>query len=230
MKYMTEKEMLTNILLEDKIYLSSMYKKNSERIDGINNPMYKKEIFDRNIRFILKISNFSSYLNTLASSLYKLVKLFPEQKIEENNHVEIEMNKQIINDLLKGYDKTRDKNNYSFVNIIKDLKKKEFIGNIYFDTKNLDSFRNSCISHLDIRFNDNINEHQFGRYYEYFHLYLQMKIEFSKVIYLNTGEKKLFVNDLDMYILNEDYVGKGILNDYIKEFETYVNFERAVIL
>ncbi len=124
MRYMTEREMLIDILLEEKIYLYSMYKKNSDRISEINNFKYDKKIFERNTRFILKISNFSSYLNTLASDLYKLVKLFPNQKIEENNHVEIEMNKQIINDLLKGYDKTNDKNNYSFVNIMKDLKKK----------------------------------------------------------------------------------------------------------
>ncbi len=57
-----------------------------------------------------------------------------------------------------------------------------------------------------------------------------MKIEFSKVIYLNTGEKKLFVNDLDMYILCEDYVGKERLIDYIKGLEIYVNFKRAVKL
>ncbi len=84
---MTEREMLIDILLEEKIYLYSMYKKNSDRISEINNFKYDKKIFERNTRFILKISNFSSYLNTLASDLYKLVKLFPNQKIEENNHV-----------------------------------------------------------------------------------------------------------------------------------------------
>lgn len=159
-----------------------------------------------------KLFLFHGYINSLADDLYFLLTTYKIQ--DTRDYTQTLANKAILNEIMKGFDKTPGRFTYSLIMIISDIKTVLGIDYTIASENKMYNFRNKAINHLDTRFNEDLRgiQKDFGNYSSYITHYIHLKkalndllkhLGITNAIYVNSFDKYL-IDNIDIYFPFED--------------------------